>query len=275
MPLPVDAALAAARAATAAAAELLAGVRATDVRGKGNPRDLITEWDPRSERVIRQVLHRRAPGVPVVGEEEGSDGEVGPDGQRWLVDPIDGTVNFAHGLPLWSIVVALEDPDGIAVGVVDAPALGFCAWARRGGGAWVSTRGGPAEPLAVSAVAELGRALLVTGFPADRASNPDNNLAAWAHLQTRAGDCRRLGSAALDLVMVARGWFDGYWERRLHPWDVAAGALIVAEAGGRVTSTTGGRFDPWTGDVLASNGGIHEALRAALAEVPSSGASSP
>lgn len=114
--------------------------------------------------------------------------------------------------------------------------------------------------LEVSRVAQVGKALLVSGFPYDRAHAKVNNFGQWEHFQRIAGACRRLGAASLDLCMVARGWLDGYWERRLQPWDVAAGALIVEEAGGRVTDTRGGRFDAMVGEVLATNGAIHEEM---------------
>jgi myo-inositol-1(or 4)-monophosphatase len=247
-----------AAAAARAAAELLRGARVESVRGKTNPRDLVTEWDLRSEEVIRRVLDERTPGIPVLGEEGGQTGT--GQGERWLVDPIDGTVNFAHGLPIWSISIALEDRSGIRVGVVAAPALEWWFEATAGGGA----RDGTGAPLRVSATPRLDQALLTTGFPYDLATTPINNFAEWEHLQRVAGACRRLGSAALDLCMVARGWFDGYWERKLKPWDVAAGALIAREAGATVTNTRGGPFDPHVGDVVASNGAIHEALIAEL-----------
>jgi len=251
-------AMEAARAAARAASELLRDVRPQDVRGKGNPRDLVTEWDLRSEDVIRRVLAEHTPGIPVLGEEGGQGDGTGD--QRWLVDPIDGTVNFAHGLPIWSISIALEDAGQIAVGVVAAPQLGWWFEASRGGG----SRDGTGKALRVSAVARVEHALLVTGFPYDRATRPDNNFAEWEHLQRRAGACRRLGAASIDLCLVACGWMDGYWERHLKSWDVAAGGLIVAEAGGTVTNWTGGWFDVHEGTVVATNGAIHEELVAEL-----------
>nr|HEX4314369.1 inositol monophosphatase family protein [Kofleriaceae bacterium] len=255
-------------AASSASARLLAGARAGDVRSKSNPRDLVTEWDLRSEELIRRVLDERTPGVPVLGEEGGTGGG-GDDargGLRWIVDPIDGTVNFAHGLPIWSIAIAAERAGEIVVGSVEAPALGWRMTATRGGGA-VDEHG---ARMAVSAVTRLDAALLSTGFPYDRATNPDNNFADWEHLQRRAGACRRLGCASIDLCLVARGWLDGYWERHLKAWDVGAGALIVTEAGGRVTDTRGGRFDAFGGDVAATNGAIHEELIAELRVVRAS-----
>jgi myo-inositol-1(or 4)-monophosphatase len=251
----------AARAAARAASELLRDVRPAEVRRKGSPHDLVTEWDLRSEDVIRRVLAERTPGVPVLGEEAGQGDGAGD--RRWLVDPIDGTVNFAHGLPIWSVSIALEDAGGLAVGVVAAPQLGWWFEAARGGGA----RDGTGRALQVSAITELAQALLVTGFPYDRATRSDNNFAEWEHLQRRAGACRRLGAASIDLCLVACGWLDGYWERHLKPWDTGAGALIVAEAGGTVTDWAGGRFDVHEGAVVASNGAIHEELVAELGRV--------
>jgi myo-inositol-1(or 4)-monophosphatase len=251
----------AARAAARAACDLLRDARPADIRSKGNPRDLVTEWDVRAEDAIRGVLAARAPGTAFVGEEGGAHGPADAP-LRWLVDPIDGTVNFAHGLPIWSVSIALERRGQLACGVVAAPALGWWFEAAAGDGA----REG-AAPLRVSAVARLDQALLTTGFPYDRATSPENNFAEWEHLQRRAGACRRLGCASIDLCLVARGALDGYWERKLQPWDVAAGALIVAEAGGTVTNTAGGPFDPHAGEVAATNGAIHEELIAELGRV--------
>jgi myo-inositol-1(or 4)-monophosphatase len=254
-----------ARVAVRAAVQLLANVRPQGITSKTNPRDLVTEWDVRAEETIRKTLEERTPGIPILGEEGGQTGT--GDGSRWLVDPIDGTVNFAHGLPIWSIVIALEQADDVVVGVVAAPRLDWWFEASRGGGARAAIAGEPLAPTHVSPIAQLDQSLLTTGFPYDRATHPVNNFAEWEHLQRRAGACRRLGCASLDLCLVARGWLEGYWERRLKPWDVAAGALIVQEAGGTVTDTTGGRFDPHVGEVVATNGAIHDQLVAELRAV--------
>jgi myo-inositol-1(or 4)-monophosphatase len=245
-------------ATAAAAGQLLASARPGDIQGKGNPRDLVTEWDLRSEALIRQLLGERTPGVPVIGEEAG--GAATADRVCWVVDPIDGTVNFAHGLPIWSISIAAVRAGAPIAGVVAAPLLGWRFTAARGRGA----RDEHGAPLAVSAIPRLDRALLSTGFPYDLATNPTNNFAEWEQLQRRAGACRRLGSASLDLCLVARGWLDGYWERHLKIWDIAAGVLIVTEAGGTVTDTHGGPVDLDAGDVAATNGAIHEELIAEL-----------
>jgi myo-inositol-1(or 4)-monophosphatase len=260
MAIDLEAMLAVATKAARAASDLLRGVHASQIRGKSSPRDLVTEWDLRAEHTIREVLSDT--GFPILGEEGGQTGA--PGSYRWLVDPIDGTVNFAHGLPIWSIAIALEEVgQGTLVGVVAAPAIQWWFQAMRGGGAF----DGNGSRLSVSACTQLDQALLATGFPYDIPTNPDNNLAQWAHMQKTAGACRRLGVASLDLCAVGCGWFDGYWERRLSPWDIAAGALIVVEAGGKVTNPTGGPFDAHSGEVIASNGAIHEGLVSELGRV--------
>ncbi len=246
-----------ARGAARAASDLLREARPQHIRGKSNPRDLVTEWDLRSEETIRGVLAES--GIPVLGEEQGG---ATAGRSRWIVDPIDGTVNFTHGLPLWCVSIALEQDGELTVGVVAAPLLGWWFEAARGGGA----RDGNGAPLRVSECASLDRALLATGFPYDLTKG--DNFAEWEHFM-RAAACRRLGSAALDLCLVACGWFDGYWERNLGAWDIAAGALIVVEAGGSVTNPHGGPFDPHSGEAVASNGAIHRELVSELGRVRS------
>ena len=220
--------------------------------------DLVTEWDTRAEELIVGELRRRAPGVAILGEESGAHGAEGED--RWLVDPIDGTVNFAHGFPIFSVAIAYEVRGAPVAGVVAAPVLGWTFAAALGAGA---TRDG--APIHTSAEDDLSRALLVTGFPYDRRESPRNNFDAFVHMQRTAGAVRRLGAASLDLCFVACGWLDGYWEMKLKPWDVSAGALIVAEAGGRVTDLAGGAFSSASGECIASNGRIHDAMVRELA----------
>ncbi len=251
--------LAIAAAAARSAAHLLRDARPETIRDKGNPKDLVTEWDLRSEEAIRAVLAERTPGIPVLGEEGGGEKAA----RRWIVDPIDGTVNFAHGLPIWCISIALATGNELEVGVVYAPRLGWWFEAAAGHGTFDAS----GAALHVSTTARIDRALLATGFPYDMATNPRNNFAEWEHLQNVASACRRCGSAALDLCMVAAGWFDGYWERHTKAWDIAAGALIVREAGGRVTNTRGEAFDLDAEDVLATNGAIHEGLVTELGRV--------
>jgi myo-inositol-1(or 4)-monophosphatase len=265
---PTDA-LEVARAVAGDAAALLRGAsdRVGTVRSKSSPRDLVTEWDLRVEDLIRERLTALAPGIPILGEERG-----GGDGEAellWLVDPIDGTVNFAHGLPHFAVSIALERRGQPIAGVVAAPALGWHFYGSLGGGAFLDGR-----RLRVSRIEALADAMLATGFPYDRATNPDNNFAQWEHFQ-RVATCRRFGVASLDLAMVARGWLDGYWETRLHPWDLSAGALLVAEAGGRVTGIDGGPFVSARGHAVASNGAIHRCILDELAAVAASGPRPP
>lgn len=260
--------LSAADHAARAAAAVLENAVPASVRSKSNPRDLVTEWDEHSERVIRAALAQSTPNIRIIGEEQDTAEGIDLDHDwYWLVDPIDGTVNFAHGLPMWSISIGLMHGRTPVVGVVAAPALGWWFSARQGGGAHAVVRGVPST-MAVSSIVRFDQALLATGFPYDRATSPVNNFAAWEHMQRTAGACRRVGSAALDLCMVAMGWFDGYWERKLKPWDIAAGVVMVQEAGGRVTNITGGPADIHKGEIVAANSAIHTALIEQLGLVP-------
>jgi myo-inositol-1(or 4)-monophosphatase len=235
--------------------------RAHASEDKANDKDLVTAFDRQSEAVIVAGLAAAFPADQVVAEEGGAYGAA--DGRRWFVDPLDGTTNFAHGLPFFAISIGLEEAGRPTVGVVAAPALGWTFWAARGEGAFWNGR-----RLRVSATTSLERALLVTGFPADRRTSPENNFGEYVTLQRIAQGVRRIGAAALDLAMVAAGWLDGYWERKLKPWDLLAGALLVEEAGGRVTAWDGGPFVATQGAAVATNGHLHDALRAALAQSP-------
>ncbi len=228
-----------------------------DVGFKGDV-DLVTEVDLECERAILELLRSAFPGDAVVAEEGGRSGELGR--RLWHVDPLDGTTNYSHGFPQFCCSIALEDERGLAAGVVHAPVYGWTFSAVRGGGAFRNGR-----PLRVSGATDLDRALLATGFPYDRRTNPDNNTDRFAHLLRRCQGIRRAGAAALDLAFVAAGWLDGYWETRLHSWDVAAGGLLVLEAGGVLSALDGGPVALESGEMVATNGRFHVQLVEALA----------
>jgi myo-inositol-1(or 4)-monophosphatase len=230
--------------------------------------DLVTEYDRRSERLLRERLSARS-GLPIVGEEEGVGQGAGSasEGACWYVDPIDGTTNFVHGHPYFCVSVGLVIDGTPIAGAVVAPALQM-EWTGVVEGAFdtrpardarrVALRNG--QPCVVSSVERLDRALLATGFPYDVHTSTDNNLDAFVKLIRRAQAIRRCGSAAMDLCHVAEGTYDGYWERKLKTWDIAAGCAIVAAAGGTLSSYEGRPIDVRAQVVLATNGYIHEAL---------------
>lgn len=235
--------------------------------GLGGPRqiaykgqvDLVTEMDKRSEATIVAALTSQFPDHRIVAEE-GSGPREGDSPYRWLIDPLDGTTNYAHGVPHYAVSLALQRGDETVVGVVYNPSLDELYRAELGGGAFVNDR-----PLRVSSVDELIRSLLTTGFPYNAALRPVA-LAHWNAFSYAAQAIRRYGAAALDLCFVAAGRFDGFYEAHLGPWDAAAGALIVAEAGGTITNYTSGPFDPFQGEIVATNGHIHAAILNILAE---------
>ncbi|MBT3391432.1 MAG: inositol monophosphatase [Chloroflexi bacterium] len=228
-----------------------------DVQLKGEI-DLVTEIDRRSEEFLLGALDERFPGQHVIAEESGLRAGVGQ--QRWIVDPLDGTVNYAHGIPFFSVSIAFAVGDVLTLGVVYDPMRDECFSAARGQGAWLN-----GTPLKVTAVPELGQSLLVTGFYYDSWRNPENNLDNFARLTLRTQGVRRLGSAALDLCYLAAGRFDGYWELRLGAWDMAAGVMIAQEAGALVTSARGepDYFKP-PYSVLAANPVLHAKILAVL-----------
>ncbi len=216
--------------------------------------DLVTDFDRRSEALLVDRLGGAFPGDRVIAEEGGGqDGD--RDGAIWYVDPLDGTTNFAHGLPFFCVAIARSVNGRVDVGVVHAPVLGATFTAVRGGGAFCN-----GNKLAVSDTAALDRAVLGTGFPSDRATSPDNNFAQFMAVKLKVRGVRRYGSAALDLAMVATGTFDGYWEMKLKPWDLAAGSLLVEEAGGKCTGWRGEPLVLERGAALASNGVLHDQI---------------
>jgi myo-inositol-1(or 4)-monophosphatase len=224
--------------------------------------DLVTSVDRDSERRIVDILQRNFPDHSILAEEETD--LVGEDHYRWIIDPLDGTTNFAHGYPHCSIAIALEHRDEIIVGLVYDPLRRERFEAVKGGGATLNGDG-----IRISAVNELDKALLATGFPYDRRDHADFYLSFFKAFMLRSQGIRRNGSAALDLCYVACGRIDGFWELKLRPWDVAAGALIVTEAGGKLSDFFGNKFSIWGNETLATNGALHDEMvrvTSALAE---------
>jgi myo-inositol-1(or 4)-monophosphatase len=221
--------------------------------------DLVTEVDLAVERMFRALIAERFPDHQILAEELGGAVSV-PPGPCWVFDPIDGTTNFAHGLPIFCASLALEIDGAACVGAVYDPNRKELFTAERDGGAYLN-----GAPLRVSSAARLVDAMLVTGFPYDVHSRVDEIVGLFGAFVGQARAVRRLGSAAIDLCYVAAGRLDGFWETDLKAWDIAGGTLIVSEAGGRVTTTDGGGFTSRGGQVLATNGHLHDAMLAVIA----------
>ena len=235
--------------------------RLEDVREKGRPGDLVTEADKAAEDAILEVLERHVPEHSILTEESGELGMA--DSQfRWAIDPLDGTTNYAHQFPFSAVSIGLLIEGVPQVGAIFDPFHQDLFRAARGLGATRNRR-----PIQVSATAELGRSLLVTGFAYDRRETPDNNYAEFCYLTHLTQGVRRSGSASMDLAYVACGRLDGFWERGLSPWDMAAGVVLVEEAGGQVTAYDGSTFAIESGRILATNGKIHSALSSELLQV--------
>lgn len=218
-----------------------------EIREKGAV-DLVTNADRASEALILRRIAAAYPDHDVLAEESAEGAVRRASRPLWIVDPLDGTTNFAHGLPIWSVSIACVVDGQPVVGVVHDPSRAECFVAARGEGA---TRNG--EPVRVSTRGTLREALLVTGFPYDVQTDEVDNLDHFARLLRTTRGVRRLGSAAIDLAYVACGRFDGFWELKLHAWDVAAGVLLVQEAGGAVADFDEGPLDLFAGEIVAAN----------------------
>ncbi len=250
--------LAIATEAARVAAQLHRDGRGTDLQiaSKSTAIDLVTRVDTDSERAIREVIGGAFPQDGIIGEEEGETTR-GSD-RRWLVDPLDGTLNYAHSFPYYCVSIALEVEGQIELGVVLDSVHGELFTARRGKGAQLD-----GQPISVSACTQLPEAMLATGFPYRREWMAEN-LATFAWMMPKVRAIRRPGAAALDLASLAAGRLDGFWEIHLQPWDVAAGMLLVQEAGGRVTDLSGSAYPLGGKTIVASNGLLHESLLEAL-----------
>lgn len=233
--------------------------RRHQVSFKGSPTNLVTEMDRRAEALIIEAIRSEFPSHAILSEERGIVGD--PSSHRWIVDPLDGTTNYAHGTPIFGVSLALEIDGEVRLGVVYDPNRDECFVAERGKGARLNGRS-----LSVSVTPTLNESLLATGLPYNIREAPRNNLAEFGAFSLRCQGVRRMGCAVLYFSYVAAGRLDGYWELRLGPWDVAAGALIVEEAGGRVTDPKGAPLDLAAPAVVASNGLIHDEMLRVLKE---------
>lgn len=232
--------------------------RADAERKGGRRRDLVS----RADREAEALLVDRVPAADDVLAEEGEGRSTGGR-RRWIMDPLDGTVNFLHGLPVWAVSIAVQESDRLVAGVVHAPALGQTFTAGAGEGARLN-----GDPIRVSRTRSLEEAILATGFAYNRNEHADDNLNNWNRFVLESAGVRRMGSAAIDMAFTACGRFDGFWELHLNPWDVAAGSLLVREAGGRVSDfhrREGLAEVLGSGHIVASNGPLHEEIVRRLA----------
>jgi myo-inositol-1(or 4)-monophosphatase len=216
--------------------------------------NLVTDADRRAEQAIVDVIAKGFPDHPILAEERGRQAGANHDFQ-WVIDPLDGTTNFAHGFPAYCVSIGLEYRGRCILGVVLDPTRGDLFVGEEEGGATLN-----GSPIRVSRTPTLNAALLVTGFAYDIRENPDNNLNHFARFALQVQGVRRTGAAALDLCYVAAGRFDGFWELKLHPWDMAAGVVILREAGGTVTDFSGRPHSIYGVSIVASNGLIHQEM---------------
>lgn len=228
------------------------------IRSKEHYNSLVTEMDHASEEMIVRALRREFPDHAVIAEEGGARGEAE---DRWYVDPIDGTTNYAHGFPVYAVTLAYERKGRLVAGATYAPALGELYWASHRGGAFRNGR-----RIRASRISRIPDALLCTGFSYEPKTRK-RNVAYYEAFLMKAQAIRRLGSAAMDMAWTASGELDGYWEFRLGPWDLAAGVVIMREAGVRVTDPKGGDVDPFHGEILAANPRLHGRMLAVLRSV--------
>jgi myo-inositol-1(or 4)-monophosphatase len=224
-----------------------------NIESKKEEINLVTEIDKGSEKKIIDFLKSRFPNHSILAEESGET-NLGSD-FKWIIDPLDGTTNYTHSFPVFCVSIALEFKGEVILGVVYDPNLDELFYAEKGKGAFLN-----GKRISVSKTDKLIKSMLATGFPYNVKENPDNCIEHFVNFLMEAQAIRRLGSAALDLVYVACGRLDGFWEVNLNPWDTAAGKIIVEEAGGKVTDFYGNDFNIYTKGIVASNGLIHEQM---------------
>ena len=254
----IDLAIRAAQEAGAILREYAA--RGFEITNKGRI-NLVTEADHASEALIKQLISEHHPDHSILAEESGLN-EPARSSYRWIIDPLDGTTNFAHGFPCYAVSIGVEKDGEMIAGVIYDPSRDEMFTAERGGGAFMND-----APIRVSQVERLERALVVSGFPYDVRERMSEYLPAWQKFLERAQGVRRFGAAAIDMAYVANGRLDGFWEFGLNAWDTAAGWIIIEEAGGRVTNAEGGPFENERPSLLCTNERIHDEMLEVLASL--------
>lgn len=257
--MPSDIETVAVRAARAAGRIHLSRLRRISIVRKSNALDLVTEADREAEEAVIRIIRRAFPSHEILAEETGVSAERSE--HRWIIDPLDGTTNYAHGFPQFCVSIGYERRGKMEFGVVFDALKKECFVASRGKGARLN-----GSPIHVSKTPTLETSLLCTGFPYDRRERRRFYLCFWEYFMTRVQGVRRAGAAALDLCNVACGRVDGFWEFGLKAWDVAAGSLIVQEAGGRVTNMDGTSLELTGGRILATNGKLHREMMSVIAD---------
>lgn len=225
----------------------------------GEEKNLVTEIDKRSEEIIIDIIKKHHPGHDILAEESGA-GRGQTSEFRWIIDPLDGTTNFTHSFPVFCVSIGVEHKGDLIAGVIYDPNFDELFTAERGNGAFLN-----GKRIHVSHTDTLKRSLLVTGFPYNVTDNPDNAIEHFIQFLMESQAVRRMGSAAIDLAYVAAGRYEGFWEVALNPWDMAAGALLVTEAGGMLSDFSGNPFSVYKKQVLATNGLVHEEMKKILA----------
>ena len=234
------------------------------VHSKGETINLVTEADLHSEKAIIESIRTTFPEHQILSEEQGLQ-DIPKHPIKWIIDPLDGTVNFAHGFPMYNVSIGVECEGTCVIGVIYDPTRDELFLGQQGRGATLN-----GKPIHVSAASKLAEALLVTGFAYDIHTATDNNLEEFCAFTVRAGGMRRTGTAAIDLCYIACGRLDGFWELQLKPWDTAAGKVIVEEAGGKITNYSGEPYSIYGKTILATNGLIHQEMIEVLREIRSS-----